>query len=391
MKKILFLFVIIINLFACKKVDNIEKLDNPVINYFYNDADTIGATLTIIGLNFSKVNKNNIVVFNATEATPYYSSNDTLMVIIPENATTGLIAVQVYSKSDTSKNIFYVVTGRWHQKTSIPIGRFEAVGFSLGNNGYIGTGTGYSDYLQDFWGFDPLKDTWTKKSNFQGGLRREAVSFVISGKAYVGCGTNTQTFSEANDFYEYDSSGETWVRKADPGIYLDNAVGLSINGKGYIITGDYSNEVLEYNPQNNIWTKKKDFPGVSRSSASGFVIGNKGYIFGGNSGGSPDLRDLWEYDPVYDEWSRKADLNGIFRGYEAVGFSLNGKGYVGNSNGSFKQFWEYNPLTNTWIRKTNFPSNSLGYSSSFVINNKAYVVGGVISNDVSNEVWEFVP
>lgn len=390
MKIIPFLFVVLFSFFACKKSDNTEELDNPVINYFYNDADTIGASITIVGSNFSKINTNNIVTFNKTETIPYYSTNNTLKVIIPENATTGLIIVNVYSKSDTSKNSFYVVTGRWHQKTSIPVSRFEGVGFSLGNHGYVGIGTGYGNYLKDFFEYDPFNNTWTKKNDFLGGQRREAVSFVINGKAYVGCGTNTVTFSEANDFYEYDTTEDLWIRKADPG-YLDNAVGLSINGKGYIITGDYSNIVLEYNPQNNIWTKKKNFPGVSRSSAIGFVIGNKGYIFGGNSGGFPDLKDLWEYDPTSDEWSRKADLNEKYRGYDAVGFSLNGKGYVGNSNGSYKQFWEYNPITNTWNRKTNFPGNSLGYSSSFVINNRAYIVGGVMSNDVSNEVWEFVP
>ncbi len=48
--------------------------------------------------------------------------------------------------------------------------RAEAVGFSIGNKGYIGTGNGEGGEGKDFWQYDPATDTWTQKADFGGGL-----------------------------------------------------------------------------------------------------------------------------------------------------------------------------------------------------------------------------
>jgi hypothetical protein len=50
---------------------------------------------------------------------------------------------------------------------------------------------------------------------------------------------------------------------------------------------------------------------------------------------------FWEYDPTNNVWTRKADLGGEPR-YGAFGFSINSVGYIGtgdNSNGYQKDFW----------------------------------------------------
>jgi|ERR1035437_6609897 N-acetylneuraminic acid mutarotase len=374
---------------GCKKDNNgpAENLGLPQIIHFYRDADTVGGVVHIYGKNFSKYLAHNTVIFNSKEATPFYSDNDTLLVKVPAGATTGKISVKVYDNTAVSIDTFYVTTGRWTKLADFPgDGRITTVAFAVNNTGYMGTGSGNSNYLKDFWKYNQSADNWSQLSDFPGGYRREAISFVIGNNVYVGLGTNTNTFTTVNDLYVYNTSADTWIREPDePFHFNNNPVALAINGKGYIITGSYYFQVAEFDPLIG-WNLKANFPGTGRSSATGFVIGNKGYIAGGNSGSSGDLRDLWEYDPSTDTWTEKAAMR--HGGYNTTGFSINGKGYVGNE----QEFWEYDRVTDTWTRKTDFPGSTYIYRVSFVLNNVAYVACGLSSsNETSKEVWKFEP
>jgi hypothetical protein len=53
--------------------------------------------------------------------------------------------------------------------------------------------------------------------------------------------------------------------------------------------------------------------------------------------------------------------------------------------------WEYNSVNDSWDRKLNFPGESNGYASVFVIDNCAYIIGGTATNKVSDENWCFYP
>jgi len=57
------------------------------------------------------------------------------------------------------------------------------------------------------------------------------------------------------------------------------------------------------------WTQKADFGGTARFEAVGFSIESKGYIGTGNDGSSY-LKDFWEYDPAANTWTQKADVGG---------------------------------------------------------------------------------
>ena len=97
----------------------------------------------------------------------------------------------------------------WVQKQSLYISalpRTEAVGFSIGNKGYIGLGAGNygSDNLigavtfnNDFWEFDPVTNVWTQKASYPGAGTLGSVGFSIGTKGYNGTGSGT------NDFWEY--------------------------------------------------------------------------------------------------------------------------------------------------------------------------------------------
>ena len=81
-------------------------------------------------------------------------------------------------------------TNVWTQKANFGgTSRWQAVGFSVGNKGYIGTGiNNLNQALKDFWEYDVLSNIWTQKSNFQGGLREAATGFSIGNKGYIGTG-----------------------------------------------------------------------------------------------------------------------------------------------------------------------------------------------------------
>src|ERR1039457_5533181 len=78
----------------------------------------------------------------------------------------------------------------WVQKANFGgAARLWAVGFSIGNKGYIGTGEdmGGTDY-RDFWQYNITTNSWTQKANFGGIARYRAVGFSIGSKGYIGTG-----------------------------------------------------------------------------------------------------------------------------------------------------------------------------------------------------------
>ena len=293
--------------------------------------------------------------------------------------------------------------GTWTQKADFGGGtRRLPFGFSIGGKGYIGTGQVYannnSTYFKDCWEYDPATNIWTQKADFGGSARWLAVGFSIGNKGYIGTGIDT-TFNFMQDFWEYDPIANTWIQKADYGggakVY---PVGFSIGNKGYMGTGgdflcSYYNDFWEYDPTSNTWTQKADFGGVARGDAVGFSIGTKGYIGTGYSNTFVALKDFWEYDPGTNTWIQKADVGGGIR-CDAAAFSIGGKGYIGageDVQGSYyNDFWEYDTVANTWTQKTNFGGVARDELVGFSIGNKGYMgTGGDITQ--CKDFWEYTP
>jgi len=276
----------------------------------------------------------------------------------------------------------------WIQKASFPQLLDFAVGFSIGNKGYIGTGFTTVESRQ-FWEYDPVNNAWTQKADFGGTARSGAAGFSINNKGYIG--TGYLFFSALRDFWEYDPTNNAWIQKADfggPEIYA--AVGFSIGGKGYIGSGrnqnfDYSNEFWEYNPANDTWVQKTNYPGEGTEGAVGFSIGSKGYLGTGNSS-----NEFWEFNPINNAWIQRANFEGEPR-IEAVGFSLNGLGYIGTGQAGptiVGDFWSYNPATNLWTQEANYGGEARVGAVGFAIGNIGYLGLGV--DDLSlSDFWAY--
>jgi hypothetical protein len=248
-------------------------------------------------------------------------------------------------------------------------------------------------------------DTWIQKSDFGHNsanaydptARSGAVSFSINGKGYVG--TGQFDYLAKKDFWELDPVANTWTQKADfGGTKRSYAVGFSIGSKGYIGTGIYIltcyQDFWEYDPISNMWTQKAAFEGVPRGGAVGFSINGKGYIGTGDNGSVNGLKDFWEYDPIADDWQQKEDLGGLPI-WNAVGFSIDGKGYIGTGRegviGETQSFWQYDPVNDSWMHTAAFPGAGRFGAVGFSVGNKGYVGTGSGNSIDQKDFWEYDP
>lgn len=175
-------------------------------------------------------------------------------------------------------------------------------------------------------------------------------------------------------------------------------------GGGYSGNNTNYNDLQVYDISTDTWAGKNNMPGATnRSGAATFVINDKVYLGLGiqdfNSFNIPDwtfLTDLWMYDEANDTWTQKASAPGIGRGFSGV-FVVNNKAYiVGGTTtklgGGTDEVLEYDPATDTWTTKASFPEGALrDQPFSFSINGKGYIAGGRTPAGRTNKTYEYNP
>ena len=143
------------------------------------------------------------------------------------------------------------------------------------------------------------------------------------------------------------------------------------------------------------WTQKNNFPGVQREGAVGFSVNGKAYIGTGRDNNLNTLSDFWEYNPDSDIWIEKSNFPGNPR-HLAVGFTINGKLYIGtglNGSSALDDFWEYDPTTNAWTPKARFLGVARYSAVGFSINGKGYIGTGRREDGLVTftDFWEYDP
>lgn len=246
------------------------------------------------------------------------------------------------------------VTDKWEKVESFPAdSRISAVAFSIGNKGYVGTGMNSPESIsqgtKDFWEYDPAKNTWTQRPDFPGGARYGAIGFSIGNKGYIGLGTNKNI--RYRDLWEYHPASNKWTRKADfPSDGKADASCFTIGTEAFVLLGQ-GKEIIpsqkggwKFNTEKNEWKKIADFPGSPRVGALAFSNKNKGYIACGFNGAFKYYADFWEYDAVSDRWEQKADVPFGSRAY-VFSFHIDNAVYVCSGYGQKKsqgfEIWKY--------------------------------------------------
>jgi hypothetical protein len=228
--------------------------------------------------------------------------------------------------------------------------RSSAACFTINEKAYMGTGKATSPYLNDFWEYDPVSDTWSQKANFGGTARRQAVGFSVGSIGYIGTGEDASGFT--NDFWSFDAILNQWTEVAPlPGPSRKQAIGVTMGSHGYVGTGyngTYLNDFWTYDPTVDAWTQKDDFGGTPRYGAATFAVFPNLFIITGYDNTLSYKKDVWMYSYFGDNWVQRVDFPGPAR-VNATGFNIYGRGYLGTGyNGSYlDDFYEYQFVLST--------------------------------------------
>lgn len=292
----------------------------------------------------------------------------------------------------------------WVQQPSMPtLNRDRAVGFTVGNDLYVGAGNFNLSGQTDFWKFDTQSLTWTQIANSPN-PRHGAAGFSYNGKGYVAWGANFNPVTFYNDILEYDPATNMWITKSStPSTARYGASVFLINHKAFLVGGNYntaigpfSNEVWEYNIINDTWQQKAPYPGGTLYYTTSFAIDNLGYTGGGGiktSAGAYIFNDeFYRYDPVIDAWTPIAS----YPGGELSGMTsivLNQKAIVGsgNSNNGFTSgnFFVYDPATALWTPGPALPSGmERTLSVGLTTQNSGFIATGINNGNGMNDLWE---
>ncbi len=228
---------------------------------------------------------------------------------------------------------FNVKTKQWDKTWSSKIvvngteveGRRDAIAFTDGKYGYVGTGYGEDNRVfKDFYRFDPnagVNGKWEEIS-FPGESRYGGTAFVVNNAAYVCLGAKSvgATSNYATDVIKFDFATGVWTK-------MDN----SLTDKPGV-------------------KQDKDYDRIPRVYAVSFVsnAGNDGeeyaYVATG-TGRNP--RTVWKYNHKKDQWHQMEDLSNMASALVmGVGFTYKGYGYYTTGGGSADVYTNLNP--DTW-------------------------------------------
>lgn len=285
----------------------------------------------------------------------------------------------------------------WVKVDSFPgLGRFGAVAFVVDGKAYVGTGyrpqrsitvaggaVDGSDtviiqekkYFSDFYVFDGETETWQKDSlsgefTFPGQGREHAVAFAVGGNGFVGTGAidaNTVT----SDFFKFNPQ-TGWTTTDFPGDSRRGASAFVINDMAIVCAGagtgnsGYKYDVLKYNSKEDKWSScnpimnrsdhsfDDDYNKIQRAYAISFASSldagdgiPRGYLA---CGAGAYNRTCWEYNITKDRWYDVTSLPSAMTTprVSAVGFALNGYGYVTTGGSSietamYQDSWRFVP------------------------------------------------
>ncbi|GGH14248.1 Kelch repeat-containing protein [Mucilaginibacter phyllosphaerae] len=304
------------------------------------------------------------------------------------------------------------LSGNWTRSTDFEgVPRNGAIGFTISDFAYVGTGYDGDDRLKDMWKFDPDKKTWFKLADFPGKARSNAVAFSINDKGYVGCGYDGD--DALKDFWEYNPATDTWRQIADfpttQGRY--DAVAFAVGSKGYVGTGKDNDDkdqqdFYSYDAGSNQWQKINSI-GIKRSGAFALVINGVAYVGGGTNNGSY-ASEFYMFDQQSGAWVEKKDLNraddddndddsddddyNISR-ENTMAFAIADKGYItcGQSSGAKNDTWRYDVNKDLWTEVDAFEGANREYGVAFSLKGLGYVTTGNNGSNRLDDTWLFDP
>lgn len=198
-------------------------------------------------------------------------------------------------------------------------------------------------------------------------------------------------------FNFFGFSQNTWQLKGTlPGIARIESVTFSIGNFAYYGTGYGSNSAVlsdmwKFDPNTNTWLQMHNFP-TPLYGATAFVINDTAYVTNGRKTAGGNYNNIvYRYDMLLDSFFIASTYPGT-PSYTTSSFTINNKAYIGIGFPMTNELWEYYPNSNTWTSKANFPGALRQNASAFGINGKGYVGGGAYDPVIAyNDFWSYDP
>lgn len=294
---------------------------------------------------------------------------------------------------EVTTNVTILPSGWQRMNNFTGTARYAGIGFAIGSKGYFGTGTTNlgCTFINDWWEYDPVADTWTGKlAPPVGTAMGYAGCFAVADSGYMVGGYYCSVYHKT--LYRYDPATNTWASRATfPGVgRAESFLNVASSTLGYFGNGDAGgcgvNDWYSYNPTTNAWTARTTWPGIRREGHVGMTIGTKMYVGLGHEyacAPTGEYADWYEYDPGTNAWTAKA--NGP-AGQHGAYFALGSYGYViTNANDMYR----YDPVANTWTQlPCDYPGAAPGdwETVTMVFGGSAYIINGR-----TREVWRYTP
>ncbi len=313
MKKLIFLLLVVVLLYACSK----QLAPSPQVNIAPANTTAIAASVPCFGNTWSDIPSWPFAGSNVVDSPHYLGIH-----FVCNNK----IYVPVYGHK------IYIYDGStWTWiNSAVPDDDFSyCYSFTVADKGYLAINSAQPKKL---WQYSPLTNTWAQKTPFAGPKRVHPSTFVIGNKAYVTCG---------------------------------------------VYQGIYFKDLWQYDAVFDQWTKKPDMPASvsGRTNTTSFSIGSNGYVVGGGTGGNftgPSnilFNTLLCYNQILNIWSIQANYPGIL-GDDAISFTIGDDAYVGLNKFSL---YKYSPASNTWTIRANYPGTEYRRNSGVTYNSRGYI------------------
>lgn len=281
-----------------------------------------------------------------------------------------------------------------------------AASFVVDGKMYVATGTYNNSYSDELYNYNPTTGTWTDFGALPdlpatGANRRDAIGFTIGNKGYVGAGHNG---TGQKDFFSY-TTGSLWSTNGqvtDIPVSISNGVSFVIGNKAYVGSGltqattGRTNQMFVYDSTSNTWSAIASLPGPPRSNAVAFVLNGDGYVGLGMSD-NVALNDFWKYDTANNVWSQVAQFTGTAR-HSAIAFAIGDCAYVGlgenfASDTVYGDLYRFSLSSNgQWDPMSALPpGQQRGGAACQVINDTAYVAGGRNGSTILATAYKYNP
>lgn len=197
----------------------------------------------------------------------------------------------------------------WQAIAPMPTATYSHGSAALGGNVYLVGGAVGSGALDTARRFDPSTGTYSSLAALPAS-RRWLRLVVVNDTLYALGGSPDPVASGRT--WKYNVGSDTWTEVASMGTARSNFAGAATGGKIYVFGGDdngwrISNAEV-YDPVADTWSSIAGVPApIYRTASSAIAYGGKVYIFGGNGGAGQTSGDyideVLQYDPVTDTYS----------------------------------------------------------------------------------------